>query len=66
MNALINALPLLIVGVSFTSVGALKIYGRAKGIVDGGGKPVSSRLMGSCPIWSRSVNLILAWQILPS
>jgi hypothetical protein len=60
VNAVFNALP-LIVGLSFTTVGALKIYGRTKGIIGGGGKPASARLVGSCPTWSRSVNLTLTW-----
>ena len=63
MSEVINALPLLIVGLSFTTVGVLKIYGRTKGIIGGGGKPASVRLLGSCPTWSRSVNLILTWLI---
>lgn len=63
MNALITALPLLIVGLSFTTLGALKIYGRWKGIVGGGEKPMACRLQGSCPSWSGAVNLIVTWMI---
>ena len=61
MNALIDVLPLLLVGVSFGALGALKVYGRAKGVVGGGGKPISSRLLGSCPTWSRSMNTVAMW-----
>jgi hypothetical protein len=63
MDAVLHALPLLIVGLSFTTIGVLKIYGRTKGIIGGGGKPVSARLLGSCPTWSKSVNLMLTWLI---
>ena len=61
MHALIESLPLIAVGVPFTAIGVLKIYGRWKGIVGGGGRPMSYRLMGSCPTWTRHVNLIMTW-----
>ena len=49
--------PNTVVGVTFVSLGLLKIYGWRKGIVGGGGKPVSCRLMGRCPSWSKRVNI---------
>ena len=61
MNALMEVLPLVIVGVAFTTVGALKVYGRTKGIVGGGGRPVKFRLLGSCPTWTRKVNIAMTW-----
>ena len=61
MRALIESLPYVAVGVPFTAIGVLKIYGRWKGIVGGGGKPMSCRLMGSCPTWTRHVNIIMTW-----
>jgi hypothetical protein len=49
--------PAALVGVTFTSLGLIKVYGFSRGIVGGGCKPVSERLCGSCPSWSRSVNI---------
>ena len=50
--------PLATVGGTFTAVGLLKIYGFRKGIIGGGGRPVSCRLLGSCPNWSRRLNIL--------
>ena len=52
-------LPAALVGASFTSVALMKIYGFSRGIVGGGCKPVSQRLCGSCPSWSRGVNIAM-------
>jgi hypothetical protein len=49
--------PNALVGVTFVSLGLLKIYGWRKGIVGGGGKPASCRLLGRCPSWSKPVNI---------
>ena len=59
MIALSDWLPLAAVGVTFTTVGLLKVYGFKKGIVGGGGRPASCRLLGSCPSWSRRLNVIM-------
>jgi hypothetical protein len=59
MIALADWLPLAAVGVIFTTVGLLKVYGFRKGIVGGGGKPASCRLLGSCPSWSRQINILM-------
>ena len=52
-------LPLGTLGITFTTVGMLKVYGFRKGIVGGGGKPASCRLLGSCPSWSRQLNIAM-------
>ena len=57
MIAFSDWFPNAVVGVTFVSLGLLKIYGWRKGIVGGGGKPVSCRLMGRCPSWSKPVNI---------
>jgi hypothetical protein len=53
-------LPFLAVGLSFTVVGLLKVYGLSRGIVGGGGRPASTRICGSCPSWSRRTNVAMA------
>jgi hypothetical protein len=58
MIALPDWFPPAVVGVTFTTVGLLKVYGFRKGIVGGGGKPVSCRLLGRCPSWSRQLNIL--------
>jgi hypothetical protein len=58
MIALTDWLPLTTVGVTFTTVGLLKVYGFRKGIV-GGGRPAYCRLLGSCPSWSRQLNVMM-------
>lgn len=45
------------VGVLFTTLGLLKVYGWKKGIVGGAGKAASCRLLGRCPSWSKQVNI---------
>jgi hypothetical protein len=57
MNTLADWLPLAAVGVTFTTFGFLKVYGWKKGIVGGGGKPASCRLLGRCPSWSKQFNI---------
>ena len=39
--------PPLLVGVLFTGMGCLKLYGLARGIEGGADKPVSQKLCGS-------------------
>ena len=53
-------LPSAAVGSAFTVVGLLKVYGLFRGIVGGGHKPASKRLCGSCPSWSRGVNIAVS------
>jgi hypothetical protein len=50
-------LPPLLVGLSFTGLGAAKVYGLARGIQGGGGKPARERVCGTCPSWSREFNI---------
>ena len=59
MNSLADWLPLATVGVTFTTLGLLKVYGFRKGIIGGGGKPASCRLLGRCPSWSRQINILV-------
>jgi hypothetical protein len=59
MIALADWLPLLAIGVTFTTVGLLKVYGRRHNIVGGGGKPFNQRLLGSCPTWSKHLNIVV-------
>lgn len=49
--------PPLAAGVVFTSLGIAKVYGRCRGIEGGGGKPWQARACGSCPSWSRKLNV---------
>ncbi len=46
MITLADWLPLTAVGATFTTFGFLKVYGWKRGIVGGGGKPASCRLLG--------------------
>jgi hypothetical protein len=57
MIALIEFLPPATVGITFTTIGVLKLYGWKKGIIGGGGKPAFCRLFGRCPSWSKEINL---------
>ena len=50
-------LPAACVGISFTAVALAKVYGFSRGIVGGACKPVSQRVCGSCPSWSRTINI---------
>jgi hypothetical protein len=59
MDKVIYCLPLLNVGLPFTVLGVLKIYGLSRGLVGGREKPMACRLMGSCPSWSRGVNILM-------
>jgi hypothetical protein len=52
-------LPLLAAGLLFTALGIAKVYGQFRGIQGGGCKPALVRACGSCPSWSRSVNIAL-------
>jgi hypothetical protein len=40
-------LPLLLVGIAFSVMGGLKVYGLTRGIEGGSDKPVAQRLCGS-------------------
>jgi len=40
-------LPTLVIGMSFTLLGAAKLYGLSRGIEGGGGKPLSQRMCGT-------------------
>ena len=57
MPPLSDWLPPASVGVTFTVLGALKVYGFSRGIVGGSCKPASQRICGSCPGWSRAANI---------
>ena len=57
MIAFSDWFPNALVGVTFLSLGLVKIYGWRKGIIGGGGKPAACRLMGRCPSWSKPVNI---------
>jgi hypothetical protein len=46
MRAL-DAFPPLLIGVLFTVLGCLKVYGVTRGMVGGGGKPLWERLCGT-------------------
>jgi hypothetical protein len=48
--------PLLMIGIVFTTVGLLKVYGFRRKIVGGGDKPYSCRLVGTCPTWTNETN----------
>ena len=57
MITLADWLPPAAVGVTFTTAGFLKVFGWKKGIIGGGGKPASCRLLGRCPSWSKQLNI---------
>ena len=59
MMALSDWLPLGVIGATFTTLGLLKVYGWKKGIVGGGGKAASCRLLGRCPTWSKQLNIVV-------
>ncbi len=64
MAALADWLPSAVVGLSFTVVGALKLYGLSHGVIGGAGKPASTRLCGSCPTWSSTRNVAVTFVFL--
>ena len=47
MIALADWLPLALVGVTFTIMGCLKLYGLAAGVVGGHDKPMTQQLCGT-------------------
>ncbi len=50
--------PLATVGLTFTLLGSLKLWGLSRGIVGGADKPVFQRLCGTSPTWeSHSLRL---------
>ena len=57
MIPLADWLPPAGVGVTFTALGCVKVYGWKKGIIGGGGKPAACRLYGRCPSWSKQINI---------
>ena len=57
MIAFADWFPLLMVGGLFTTVGILKLYGFKHHIIGGGGKPWGTRVRGSCPTWSKHLNV---------
>ncbi len=57
MIAFADWFPLLILGCTFTTFGFSKVYGFKHNIVGGGGKPWRDRFLGSCPTWSKYVNV---------
>lgn len=59
MIAFADWFPLLMIGGFFLTFGLLKVYGLAHGIVGGGGKPLSCRLRGACPTWSKQMNVMV-------
>lgn len=50
--------PLLMIGSAFTTVGLLKVHALRHTIVGGGGKSFSRRLRGTCPTWSKQMNVM--------
>ncbi len=57
MIALSDWLPPALAGAVFTTLGLLKVYGLTRGIQGGGCKPAAQRACGSCPSWSRRLNV---------
>lgn len=51
--------PLVCIGATFTTFGLFKLYGFRHHVVGGGGKPFGTRLRGSCPTWSKHVNVTI-------
>ncbi len=57
--------PSALTGLALSTLGVAKLYGRSRGIVGGADKPWRQRfLVGSCPTWSRPVNLIVPYVFL--
>lgn len=61
MTTFSECLPPAAVGATFTTIGLLKVYGLRKGVIGGGGKPISCRLLGRCPSWSKQLHLVFVW-----
>lgn len=59
MIPLSDWLPLSCIGLTFSAMGIAKVYGRRCGIIGGGGKPWSTRMCGSCPTFSRPLNIAI-------
>jgi hypothetical protein len=59
VNVVFDWLAPAIAGVTFTTLGLLKVFGWTRGIVGGGGKPASCRLFGRCPTWSKQFNIVV-------
>ena len=57
-------LPPLVAGLLFTVLGIAKVYGQFRGIQGGGCKPALVRACGSCPSWSRTVNIAVTALVL--
>jgi|GEM_PF-2926636 len=57
MIAFADWFPLLCIGIVFTAIGLLKVYGFQLNIVGGGGKSWGTRVCGSCPTWSKHLNV---------
>jgi hypothetical protein len=57
MVAFFDWFPAACVGSLFTLFGLLKVYGLANGIQGGGCKPLGQKVCGSCPSWSRGLNI---------
>lgn len=57
MPSIADWLPAATVGLSFTVLGLLKVYGLSRGTVGGIDKCASDRVCGTCPSWTRGVNL---------
>ena len=47
MMSFIQWFPPALVGLTFTLLGALKLYGLARGVVGGADKPLATRLCGT-------------------
>lgn len=52
-------LPFAVVGIVFSTLALCKIYGYRKGIIGGGNKSITCRLLGSCPSWSKNLNIAM-------
>jgi hypothetical protein len=56
-------LPMAMVGLMFTGIGSLKLWGLRRGITRIAGKPVAQRFCGTCPT-SESRSLRLGFPLL--
>lgn len=57
MIAFADWFPLLCIGIVFTAIGLVKLNGFQHKIIGGGGKLFGTRLRGSCPTWSKHLNV---------